>query len=200
MSNLRWELLRAPGLLTLAAAVLAGGAVYFTHQHTAEARANLARERAQLAAVRQRLSQADQEKQQILRYLPAYQALRDQGVVGAEQRVNWLDGLRAASQEVRTFGVDYQLSQQSAARIKFDSPGFQLQQSIMKLRIRLLHEGDLLSFLSALEQQHAGLFIVQSCALTRATTSAFTGRFEARVNAECELAWLSLAPKAEAKR
>lgn len=200
MSAVRWALLRTPLLVTLAAAVLAGSWVYFTQTRANAARQQLSQERTVLTSVRQRLAQVGQEKQLILQYLPAYETLRAQGIVGAEQRASWLDGLRAASQEVRTFGVDYQLTQQSAAPIKFESPEFQLQQSIMKLRIRLLHEADLLSFLRALEQQHAGLFIVQSCTLTRATANAFTGRFEPRVNADCELAWLSLAPKAEVKR
>lgn len=200
MSTLRWSLLRMPLAITLAVALVAGGWVYLTYTRAADARHALDQERSALNAVRQRLAQADQEKQLIQRYLPAYQELRAQGIVGAEQRVNWLDGLRAASQEVRTFGVDYQLGQQGASRIAFDSPDFQLHQSLMKLQIRLLHEADLLSFLQALEQQRAGLFIVQSCTLTRSGANGFTGRFESRVNAECELAWLSLAPKAEVRK
>ena len=122
--------------------------------------------------------------------------MRRSGTIGPEQRVNWLDALRAANQEAHTLGVDYQLSQQTAAPIKIDTGNYILQQTTMKLRIKLLHEEDLLNFLHALDDQHAGLYLLQGCNVSRSTSAIFNVRFETKLNAECDLAWLSLADAA----
>lgn len=196
LSTLNWGILRAPLLVLTAAAALAIVLVYFSYQWGAASGAQLARERAALNGIRLKSSQADQEKQVIERYRDAYENLQRGGAIGPEQRVNWLDALRAADHAVQTLGVDYQLSQQAASTIKLDTTGFKLQQTTMKVNIKLLHEEDLQQFLQALHAQQAGLYLLQSCSLSRIAGGAFSVRFEPKLNAECELAWLSLVDTA----
>jgi len=196
LTGLHWGILRAPLLLLAGAAALAIALVFFSYQWSAGTGAQLERERAALNGIRQKSAQADQEKQLIERYRDAYEALRRGGAIGPEQRVNWLDALRAADQAVQTLGVDYQLSQQAASTIKLDTAGFKLQQTTMKINIKLLHEEDLQNFLRALDVQQAGLYLLQSCVLSRSTGGAFSVRFEPKLAAECELAWLSLVDAA----
>lgn len=193
LADIHWRILRMPLLVLIVVAAAAFAAVYFTQQRTAATQAQLDLARTALMNIRQKSAQADQEKQLIQRYLAAYEDLRRSGTVGPEQRVNWLDALRAANQAAHTLGVDYQLSQQTAAPIKLDTGRYKLQQTTMKLRIKLLHEEDLLNFLHALDAQHAGLYLVQGCSLSRSVQGAFSVRVEPKLDAECELAWLSLA-------
>lgn len=189
---LHWSVLRASLLLLTAVSMMALALVYYTYQSSTASTAQLARENASLSSIRQKTAQSDQEKQIIERYREAYENLRRRGVIGPEQRVNWLDALRAANHAAHTLGVDYQLNQQAASPIKVDAAGYKLQQTTMKISIKLLHEEDLQNFLQALEAQHAGLYLLQSCSLSRSANSAFSVRFEPKLNAECELAWLSL--------
>jgi len=192
LTSLHWGILRAPLLVLTLAAALAITLVYFSWQWSASTGVELERERASLSSIHQKSAQADQEKQLIERYRDAYEALRRGGAIGPEQRVNWLDALRAANQAVQTLGVDYQLSPQATSPIKLDTAGFKLQQTTMKISIKLLHEEDLQNFLRALDAQHAGLYLLQGCILSRSASSAFSVRFEPKLSAECELAWLSL--------
>lgn len=196
LGNLHWGILRVPLLLLAAAAALAITLVYFSYQWSAGSGAQLARERAALNSIRQKSAQVDQEKQLIERYRDAYESLQRGGAIGPEQRVNWLDALRAANHAVQTLGVDYQLSQQAVSPIKLDTAGFKLQQTTMKINIKLLHEEDLQQFLHALDAQQAGLYLLQSCVLSRGAGGAFSVRFEPKLGAECELAWLSLVDAA----
>lgn len=202
LSEIKWRILRTPLLVLLASLAASSAWIYFSAQWTNSTRQALERERAALNGIRQKSTQADQEKQIIQRYRDAYEDLQKSGTVGPEQRVNWLDALRNASQAARTLGVDYQLSQQTASPIKLDTGAFKLQQSSMKLRIKLLHEGDLASFLQALDAERPGLYLIQSCNLSRGAGSTFSVRYESKVAAECELLWLSLieASKAEVKK
>ena len=192
LGNLHWSLLSAPLLVFAGACAVAGTLLYYTLQSSTASDAQLERERAALSDIRQKSTQADQEKLLIERYRDTYETLRQGGVIGPEQRVNWLDALRAADQAVQTLGVDYQLSQQATSPIKLDTGGYKLQQTTMKIGIKLLHEEDLANFLRALETQRAGLYLLQSCTLSRSASGAFSVRFESKLNAECELAWLSL--------
>ena len=196
LNDLHWGILRAPLLVLAVACAVAVALVYFSLQCSATSGAQLASERVSLNSVRQKTAQVDQEKQLIERYRDTYEDLRRAGAIGPEQRVNWLDALRAVNQTVQTLGVDYQLSQQAVSPLKLDIAGFNLQQTTMKINIKLLHEEDLPNFLRTLEAQHAGLYLLQSCILSRNASGAFSARFEPKLAAECELAWLSLIDNA----
>ncbi|MEK6663705.1 MAG: hypothetical protein AABY73_07555 [Pseudomonadota bacterium] len=192
LKEFNWRILRTPLLVLLGSLAASSAWVYFSSQWTDSSRQALERERVVLNEIRQKSTQADQEKLLIQRYRDAYEDLQKSGTVGPEQRVNWLDALRSASQAARTLGVDYQLSQQTASPIKLDTGAYKLHQSTMKLRIKLLHEGDLASFLSALDAERPGLYLLQNCNLTRGPGGAFSVRYEPKLAAECELLWLSL--------
>lgn len=192
LKEYNWRIMYTPLLVLLGSLVASFAWVYFSQQWTDGTQQVLERERSMLNSVRQKSTQADQEKQLIQRYREAYEDLQRSGTVGPEQRVNWLDALRSASQVARTLGVDYQLSQQTASSIKFETGAYKLQQSTMKLRIKLLHEGDLASFLQALDAERPGLYLLQSCSLIRGPGGVFSARFESKLAAECELIWLSL--------
>jgi hypothetical protein len=62
-----------------------------------------------LQDARSRYQRSGDERETILRYLPAYRHLENQGFVGTEQRINWLEGLRMANTQAGLFGVSYQL-------------------------------------------------------------------------------------------
>ena len=192
LSNLRWAVIRMPLILLAVVGALMFAMVYYTHQSSAASGAQLVRENAALSSIRQKTAQSDQEKQVIERYREAYENLQRSGTIGVEQRVNWLDALRAANQAAHTLGVDYQLSQQTSSPIQLDTAGYKLQQTMMKINIKLLHEEDLPNFLNALEAQRAGLYLLQRCTLNRNSSGAFSVRFESKLSAECELAWVSL--------
>jgi len=193
LDKLPLRILALPAIVLLAVLLLGGALVFYTASWSGESTRQLAQERVAVNGVRQKLAQVDQERALIERYREAYANLQRGGAIGSEQRVNWLDALREANQRVQTLGVDYQLSQQSASPLKIDAAGYQLRQTSMKLDIKLLHEEDLQEFLRALSAQHAGMYILQACNVSRSGSGEFSVRFESRLNAQCELAWLSLA-------
>lgn len=198
------DILGRPLLALVLVLALGGSIVWWTAQRSAAARQAYEQEHAALVQVRQRLAQVGEEKRLIERYAPAYRQLVAEGIVGVEQRVNWIDALRAASHAVRGFGVDYQVGGQvggqeggqEGAGFKLDAGGYAVQQSVMKLHLRLLHERDLLDFLAALDAQRAGLHLLQACELQRASTGPFIARFEPKLVADCQLTWVTLDDRA----
>ena len=63
----------------------------------------------------------------------------------------------------------------------------------MKISFKLLHEEDLMRFLSALAKQGAGVFSVTECMMERMETGGSI-RFQPNIRAECDLAWITMRP------
>ncbi|MEK6210716.1 MAG: hypothetical protein AABM64_10195 [Pseudomonadota bacterium] len=157
------------------------------------------RHRSQLTALqdaRSRYQRSGEERETILRYLPAYRQLEKQGFVGTEQRINWLEGLRAANGQAGLFGVTYQLdAQKPSPLVGQDNPmSRHLYHSQMKLSFGLVHEGDLMRFFRALEAQQTGMFMLTDCALDRAGSIDAPAPRQANLTAQCDLSWLTIDP------
>ena len=187
--------LRDPLIVMLIVLAACAAVNYYLSSSLKTATKELAQQENQLRAARARLHTSGDEKQIIVRYLNDYQWLQRLGFVGDEQRINWLEGLRLSNQQTQLFGIDYQIGAQQPYpyAAELDPGQLMLHQSLMRINFRLLHEGDLVRFLSTLAQQGAGFFSVNQCLLERLDTDG-TMRFQPNLRAECELAWITVRP------
>lgn len=193
MNQADLQALRNP-LLALAAVALIGAlAVYYSGRLMVSARQQLAQQQVQLKDARTRLQRSGDEKDIIVRYIGGFRQLERTGFVGDEQRINWLDGLRLANQQADLFGVDYQIGAQKpyAFASEFSPGALALNESAMRVRFRLLHEGDLGRFFDALARQGTGIFTIDQCQLRRIDTGGVI-RYQPNVSAECDLSWITV--------
>lgn len=151
----------------------------------------------QLKDARSRYQRSGNERETILRYLPAYQLLHKQGFVGSEQRIEWLEALRVANGQAGLFGVTYKLAPQKPfSLLGQDNPmSAYLRHSDMKLAFGLVHEGDLMHFFHALHAQQTGIFMLTGCSLDRASQGTPPAPRQANLNAQCDLSWLTIEPE-----
>ena len=193
MNQADLQALRNPLLAVAGVALLGALAVYSSGRLMIAARQQLAQQQVQLKDARTRLQKSGDEKDIIVRYLDGFRQLERTGFVGDEQRINWLDGLRLANQQADLFGVDYQIGAQSSYAYAAEfSPGpLALNQSVMRVRFRLLHEGDLDRFLDSLARQGAGIFAIDRCLMRRIDTRGVI-RYQPNVTAECDLSWITV--------
>lgn len=183
-------------LLALACvALLAVGAVYYSNALLDQSQQKLALEQKQLKDARTRLQRSGDEKQIIVQHLGEYQQLERGGFAGDEKRINWLDGLRLANQQAALFGVDYQISTQRPYpyAAEFNPAPLTLAESLMTLKLRLLHGADLMRFFNALARQNVGIFLINECKIQRIDTGGII-RFQPNLTAECELSWVTAKP------
>ena len=201
MNQADLQALRNPLLAVAGVALLGALAVYSSGRLMIAARQQLAQQQVQLKEARTRLQKSGDEKDIIVRYLDGFRQLERTGFVGDEQRINWLYGLRLANQQADLFGVDYQIGAQSSYAYAAEfSPGpLALNQSVMRVRFRLLHEGDLDRFLDSLARQGAGIFAIDRCLLRRLDTRGVI-RYQPNVNAECDLSWITVRVGASAEQ
>lgn len=203
MNQADLQALRTPLLVLAGVALLCALAVYYSGRLMIAARQQLAQQQVQFKDARTRLQKSGEEKDIIVRYIDGFRQLERSGFVGEEQRINWLDGLRVANQQADLFGVDYQIGAQRpyAFASEFNPGPLALNQSIMRVRFRLLHEGDLERFFDSLARQGTGIFTVDQCLLRRIDTRGVI-RYQPNVNAECDLSWITVrvgAPRDQRK-
>lgn len=193
MNQADLQALRNPLLAVAGVALLGALAVYYSGRLMITARQQLEQQQVQLKDARTRLQKSGDEKDIIVRYLEGFRQLERAGFVGDEQRINWLDGLRLANQQADLFGVDYQIGAQKpyAYAAEFSPGPLALNQSVMQVRFRLLHEGDLGRFLDSLARQGAGIFAIDQCQMRRIDTRGVI-RFQPNVAAECDLSWITV--------
>jgi hypothetical protein len=185
-------------LLVLAAVVLgSAGAISWTRTQITKDQRALAGQESQLREAQTRFQRSGDERDLIVRYKPPYEALRQAGLIGPEQRINWLDALRSTNQEARLFGAEYQISTQQPYPYAQEllAPKLGMAQSIMKINLRLTHEGELLRFFRRLESQRAGAFDINECLVERSANPDSPLNAQPNLRAECEIAWITLNPE-----
>jgi len=189
--------LRGPLILLMVALVAAAGAIYYTQLLRQQAQAALVLQQQQLREAQTRMQRSGDEKSIIVQYVDKYRQLQQSGFIGDEQRINWLEALRAANERTDLFGINYDIAVQQAYPYAAElNPGqIALRQSVMKLEFQLLHEIDLLRFFETLRQQYSGLFHIDQCTLRRTETTN-TVRYQPNITASCRLAWITATPEA----
>jgi hypothetical protein len=188
--------LKLPFAVLVIVGLAGAGAVSWTRSQIKQAERMLAAQETQLKDARTRFQRSGEERDLIVRFMPAYEELRTRGLIGPEERINWLEALRAANQEAKMFGAEYQISTQQPYphAQELNAARLGMAQSVMKLNLRLVHEGELMRFFNLLENQNAGAFDINQCILQRANNGNEAGVEQPNLRAECELAWITMNP------
>ena len=198
LSSRHLHSLRVPIAVLTLVAIAGAGVVTWSSDQIVKDQAILAAQEQQLHEARKRFERSGQERELILRFMGPYQDLRSRGVIGPERRINWLDALRVSNQQAQLFGVEYQISTQQPYPFaqELNAPKLGMAQSVMKLSLRLAHEGELMRFFRLLGGQNVGTFEINQCVLDRSASFADTApKAQPNLSAVCELAWITINPE-----
>ena len=179
--------------LSLAAALLmiALGA---TGVHLALASARQAHAE-QAAAQRQRdeiddkLRRVRSEEAEIKQKSAVFHRLQQRGMIGEEQRLDWVELLKTIRERRRLLELRYEIAPQRALDA-ITSGALSFYASAMKIELKLLHEEDLTRLLGDLRQQAGPLIRVRSCKLAR--LPRISGDIAAPLQADCQIDWITL--------
>lgn len=198
MTFSRDDFLRIKGpIVALVLVLVAGiGSLFVTDKFARSMGAGKSAAVAQLADAVARLEQVQKDKQDFQTYAEQYQALIDQGVIGEDRRLDWIEAIEKVRAEERVFRVKYAMAPQKAfnpAPVPAPS-NFEMKVSAVTLQLDLLHEGQLLDFLDELRAQSKGFYLLDKCAIAR-SGGALELRYAPQLKAECALNWLTMREK-----
>jgi len=183
----------ASALLALAMASAGAAAVWASTRlagdvRQAHERALVARTEAQRA-----LAGARAEEAEIAAKIDRFRHLVERGAVGTEQRLAWVELIRDARARHHLGAVDYEFSPQRPLDpliAPADADQLEAAGSTLRIRMPLLHEGQLIALLDDLAFNASAVVRVRECSVTRA---AVTGDAEQLV-ADCLLDWITFRP------
>ena len=129
-------------------------------------------------------------------YLPAYDVLVKKGFVGDENRLEWVETLRKITKDKKVAAINYdvQALKPYTGNNNINANIFQVNTSEMVLRMKLVHERDLIDVFAGLNRQTAGIYDIKSCSLVRQTTKISFEYNAVNVLAECTLNWFTIKP------
>ena len=147
--------------------------------------------RAQRAAAQERVSKVSEEEREIRESLIFYQRMQRQGMIGQENRLDWIDSIARIKSQRKLFEIKYSIEPQKP----LDYPGIvptkggQFVVSRMKLDMLLLHEEDLLNFLSDMRATGRFHVSVRHCSISRIERGAVAPgqALMPRLRSECQI-------------
>jgi len=195
INGLDWHINRN-ALLALLGVILCGAAVLWVLAVTAEdLRLVEHQAKIQLQQAGQRLSTAQENYNYVKSFYDQYQQLTANGVIADEDRLQWIDAVREVADTIKIPHMDYQLNPQREympGPATSPAGGVRVYFSPMYLKLNLLHEGDLIAFMSRLEQQAKGLFDIDFCKLERRSEKLVYQAEATNISASCDIRWFTI--------
>ena len=180
--------------VALSAAFVAGSVWYLEREKRGGAAAAK-----RLAEANRRLEGVQRERESLEHSAEVFRQLQARGLMQPERRLEIVELMKALRNEHHLASVDYEIAPQRPLVLAGVTayPAVELRASRVKLRLRALHEGDVLAFVEALGAAPQGFHPVDRCAMRRVEGRA-DDPLHPRVEAECTLEWITVMEKRNA--
>lgn len=189
-----WKLLRGSIILLVLSISVSASLVYSANYFQQQMLREFNAANAAFRAISTRYLTVDEEEKLVRSYLPRFVQLYQRGIIGNEQRLNWVEVLRATGDEYRIPALSYQIESQQVY-----TPGYPLNlgryslySSKMLLNMQLLHEGDLFRIFEKLDENAKGSFTLTSCNVSQSVQSITDSPNAANITVRCELQWFTI--------
>jgi hypothetical protein len=172
------------------AALLAGASHWYFEK---ERRDSVAMTR-RVQDARTRLDGARRERDSLVESADVFRTLVDRGLLQGERRLELVELVNQLRSRYQLFALDYDISPQHPLTLAGGQAfgAIDVLGSRVRLRLRALHEGDALGFVSSLAHTPQGFYPVDSCTMRRVPASA---DLQPHVEADCSLEWITLQEK-----
>jgi len=200
----RADLRRLRGPLAMALLAVAVGASCLVLADSYRDSANQAREasRATRVAAQERVLRVSEEEREIRENLIDYERMREQGMLGDQNRIDWIESIARIKNSRKLFEIKYRIEAQRPLDYPGVVPGSgaDFVVSRMRLDMLLLHESDLLDFLGDLQGARRAFVSVRQCLVTRLDRGAPAGgtALQPRLRADCQVDLVSVKGMAPA--
>ena len=193
-SDIDWGVLRGPLILLfislLVGGAMAGGSYYFSTEMEKQYNA----QKSQFQSISRRYLDIDQEEKLLLDYYPRFVKLYNQGVIGRERRLDWIEALRQSGETVDVPKLSYAIESQNefVPAYTVNYGGYKLYSTRMELQLGLLHEGDMFSLLSQLNNSAKGMYTVSQCSFKRKGNQIRFEKDFVNIDTACTLQWITI--------
>lgn len=178
-------------LVCLLMIVMGAALVFFANGATRSAQRERVTAQAQRNDYVGKLLRVSSEESEIKEKSALFQKLQKRGIIGEEQRLEWVELLKDIRDKRRLIDLVYEIEPQRPLDVA-PGAGFTFNVSPMKVQLKLLHEEDLTRFLGDLNEQARALIQVRYCKVTRQPQGQAGTSGQANLLAECRIDWVTL--------
>ena len=178
-------------LVCLLMIVMGAAVVFFANGATRSAQHERVTAQAQRNDYVGKLQRVSSEESEIKEKSALFQKLQQRGIIGEEQRLEWVELLKDIRDKRRLIDLVYEIEPQRPLDVA-PGAGFTFNVSPMKVQLKLLHEEDLTRFLGDLNEQARALIQVRYCKVTRQPQGQAGTSGQANLLAECRIDWVTL--------
>lgn len=198
-----WRTLWVPAALAAVALLLLLGTAWAALAWLDQKERDYRRARSELSRAASQYRSASDDKAVYEEYAARFRELEQNGMIGEEHRLSWIETLQTINQELKLPVLRYEISPQSDAALDgagFDTGRFSLHRSDMTVTFGALHEGDILRLLNRLAGGAAGLMETESCSMkySRGNGTIIHDAGSANLDVSCRLHWYTLQIEQEA--
>ena len=186
------EKLRLPLIAALCLIALTALLVRWTANEAERAQRERDAAAATKGQVERRLRQVRTEEQDTMDRTALFQQMQAQGITGEEKRLDWTELLQQIQHDLRLPGMHYEFAPQKALDAGRDTAAYGYFVSPMRLQLRLLHEEDLVNFLTRLQREAKALVLIRACSLSPGQQNADGSAALVQLEADCDLRWITL--------
>jgi hypothetical protein len=149
-----------------------------------------------LQEARARLDEARRERESLQESSEVFRTLVDRGLLQSERRLDLVELVNALRARHQLASLDYEISPQRPLALGGGRvfPSVEVLASRVKLKVRALHEGDVIGFIDDLSRTPQGFYSVDRCAMRRLETAGAES-LAPHVEADCALEWITLKEK-----
>jgi hypothetical protein len=193
-SKLDWSVLQGAVITFMTSIAISAALIGTTWYYKDKMQREYQLQKARFQSISNQYLAVDQEEKLIRDYYPKFVELYNKGILGQERRLNWIETLHNAEEQIKLPGLTYEIQSQTKYIPDFslNAGNFQIYNSPMKLNMNLLHEGDLKKLLDALNSQAPGIYNVSNCKLRRSGQINLDDAGKGNISAECELRWFNI--------
>jgi hypothetical protein len=186
----RDELKRLLPPLAVAVAMLAAGAALAWIAGEARNRAQTERNaaRSERQQNTERLARIAEEQREVREKLDVYQRLKRLNILGDENRLEWADTIARIRRDRELLDLRYVIDRQKLLVSVPGKPGtVDFRSSTMRIDLALLHEEDLLRFLSDLRESGNAFYSVRRCDVERSAPALGAATVLPRLRGQCQI-------------
>ncbi|HET6264541.1 MAG TPA: hypothetical protein VFD95_06780 [Usitatibacter sp.] len=149
-----------------------------------------------LQEARGRLEGARRERDSLQESADVFRTLVERGLLQGERRLDLVEMVGALRARHELFSLDYEVAPQRPLQLPGGRvyPAVDVLASRVRVRMRALHEGDVVGFVEDLGQSRQGFYPLDRC-LMRRVEVATADALQPRVEAECAFEWITLKDK-----
>jgi hypothetical protein len=192
-----WKKLATPLLVALLLVAVGSAAIWHARLVLGQEGQILAAARTERAQAREKLSRIAEEEREVKGNIEVYRRLKDVGILGEERRLAWVDAMSRIRASRELLDLRYIVDRQKTMYSVAGKPApVDFNSSTMKVELALLHEGDLLGFLTDLRNSGNAYYSVQKCAITRTGAAPTGSNLVPRLRASCVVDLITILDRA----